>query len=179
MCVIADAERPVALAGVMGGADTEIGVGTTDVLLESAQFAPLVVRAAARGLALASPSSYRFERTPDPAMVEWASRPPASSRIRAAARRLEQGVVEAGRPAGTPAMVPLGAARVADVLGIDVAAARQREILTGLGFVEEVGSGGPARWRAPSWRRDVHREIDLVEEIARIEGYDQRSARSH
>jgi len=172
MGVIADAERPVALAGVMGGADTEIGVGTTDVLLESAQFAPLVVRAAARGLALASPSSYRFERTPDPAMVEWASRRAAALILELAGGRLEQGVVEAGRLAGTPAVVPLGAARVAEVLGIGVTADRQREILTGLGFVEEAGSGQPVRWRAPSWRRDVHREIDLIEEIARIEGYD-------
>jgi len=173
MGVIADAERPVALAGVMGGADTEIGVGTTDVLLESAQFAPLVVRAAARGLALASPSSYRFERTPDPAMVEWASRRAAAMILELAGGRLEQGVVEAGRLAGTPAVVPLAATRVAEVLGIDVPADRQREILTGLGFVEEAGTGQPARWRAPSWRRDVHREIDLVEEIARIEGYDR------
>lgn len=173
MGVIADAERPVALAGVMGGADTEIGAGTTDVLLESAQFAPLVVRAAARGLALASPSSYRFERTPDPAMVDWASRRAAALILELAGGRLEQGVVEAGRLAGSLAVVPLGAARVAEVLGIGVTADRQREILTGLGFVEEAGSGQPVRWRAPSWRRDVHREIDLIEEIARIEGYDR------
>lgn len=173
MGVIADAERPVALAGVMGGADTEIGVGTTDVLLESAQFAPLVVRAAARGLALASPSSYRFERTPDPAMVDWASRRAAALILELAGGRLERGVVAAGRLVGTPAVVPLGAARVAEVLGIDVTADRQREILIGLGFVEESGGGQTTRWRAPSWRRDVHREIDLVEEIARIEGYDR------
>ena len=91
MCVIADAEGPVALAGVMGGAESEIGDATTDILLESAQFAPLAVRAAARGLVLASPSSYRFERTPDPAAVEdrkstrlnssheWISRMPSSA----------------------------------------------------------------------------------------------------
>jgi phenylalanyl-tRNA synthetase beta chain len=173
MGVIADAERPVALAGVMGGADTEIGVGTADVLLESAQFAPLVVRAAARGLALASPSSYRFERTPDPAMVEWASRRAAALILELAGGVLEQGVVTAGRLAGTPAVVPLAPGRVAEVLGIDVAADRQREILMGLGFVEEPAAGGIPRWRAPSWRRDVHREIDLVEEIGRIEGYDR------
>ena len=82
MCVIADTERPIALAGVMGGADSEISDSTTDVFLESAQFAPLAVRAAARGLVLASGSSYRFERGPDPAAVEWAS-------LRAAALILE------------------------------------------------------------------------------------------
>jgi phenylalanyl-tRNA synthetase beta chain len=173
MGVIADAERPVALAGVMGGADTEIGAATTDVLLESAQFAPLVVRAAARGLSLASPSSYRFERTPDPVMVEWASRRAAALILELAGGTLERGVVTAGRLAGSPAVVPLAPGRVAEVLGIDVATDRQREILMGLGFVEEPAAGGIPRWRAASWRRDVHREIDLVEEIARIEGYDR------
>jgi phenylalanyl-tRNA synthetase beta chain len=172
MVVIADESQVHDIAGIMGGEHSGVSEGTTDVLLESAQFAPLVVRAAARGLALASPSSYRFERTPDPAMVEWASRRAAALILELAGGRLEQGVVEAGRLAGTPAVVPLGAARVAEVLGIGVTADRQREILTGLGFVEEAGSGQPVRWRAPSWRRDVHREIDLIEEIARIEGYD-------
>jgi phenylalanyl-tRNA synthetase beta chain len=157
----------------MGGADTEIGAATTCVLLESAQFAPLVVRAAARGLSLASPSSYRFERTPDPAMVEWASRRAAALILELAGGTLDTGVVTAGRLASTPAVVPLAFGCVARVLGIDVAADRQREILMGLGFVEEPAAGEVPRWRAPSWRRDVHREIDLVEEIARIEGYDR------
>jgi phenylalanyl-tRNA synthetase beta chain len=96
MCVIADAERPVALAGVMGGADSEISVDTTDVLLESAQFAPLAVRAAARGLVLQSASSYRFERTPDPAAVAWASRRAAALILDTAGGTLEQGVATAG-----------------------------------------------------------------------------------
>ena len=171
MCVIADAERPVALAGVMGGADTEITAATTDILLESAQFAPLPVRAAARGLVLASGSSYRFERGPDPAMVEWASRRAAALILDLAGGTLEAGFVEAGRLACTPALIPLDPARVAEVLGIDVPPQRQRAILTGLGFVSD--QQAPDRWRAPTWRRDAWREIDLVEEIARIEGYDR------
>ncbi|MFM8734625.1 MAG: phenylalanine--tRNA ligase subunit beta [Pirellulales bacterium] len=168
MCVIADAERPVALAGVMGGADTEITVDTTDVLLESAQFAPLPVRAAARGLVLASGSSYRFERGPDPAMVDWASRRAAQLILELAGGVLERGAVVAGELACAPAVIPLSPERVAEVLGADVTAARQREILTSLGFVAEADGG---RWRAPTWRRDCWRPIDLVEEIARIEGY--------
>ncbi|MEX0671459.1 MAG: phenylalanine--tRNA ligase subunit beta [Pirellulales bacterium] len=172
MCVIADAERPMALAGVMGGADTEIGPGTTDVLIESAQFAPLPVRAAARGLVLASPSSYRFERGPDPAMVDWASRRAAALVLELAGGLLERGSVVAGELACAPASIPLPAERVGEVLGMDVADTRQREILTGLGFVEEPAAGPQAqRWRAPTWRRDCWRDIDLVEEIARIEGY--------
>jgi len=172
MCVIADAERPVALAGVMGGADTEIGAATTDILLESAQFAPLAVRAAARGLSLASGSSYRFERGPDPAMVEWASRRAAALIIELAGGTLERGVMVAGKLACEPASIRLAAERVGEVLGVDIADARQRKILTTLGFVEERGGAlHDHRWRAPSWRRDCWREIDLVEEIARVEGY--------
>ena len=171
MGVIADAERPVALAGVMGGADTEITAATTDILLESAQFAPLPVRAAARGLALASDSSYRFERGPDPAMVDWAGRRAAALIMELAGGTLEAGVVEAGRLACTPAVIPLDPGRVADVLGIHVPEPRQREILAGLGFVAEPHA--PHVWRAPTWRRDAWREIDLVEEIGRIEGYDR------
>jgi len=172
MCVIADAERPVALAGVMGGADTEIAAETVDVLIESAQFAPLPVRAAARGLVLASASSYRFERGPDPAMVDWASRRAASLILEHAGGLLERGVAVAGQLACAPAEIRLAADRVGEVLGVDVADARQRQILTALGFVEARGAAPhDHRWRAPTWRRDCWREIDLVEEITRIEGY--------
>jgi len=83
------------------------------------------------------------------------------------------GAVEAGRPEAPRAPIELRQGRVAAVLGVDVPAARQREILVGLGFVEEAAGAGRAAWRSPSWRRDVSREIDLVEEIARIEGYDR------
>ena len=172
MCVIADAERPVALAGVMGGADTEIAADTVDVLIESAQFAPLPVRAAARGLVLASGSSYRFERGPDPAMVDWASRRAASLILELAGGVLERGVVVAGQLASAPVEIGLAADRIGEVLGVDIADARQRQILTALGFVEARGDAPhDHRWRAPSWRRDCWREIDLIEEIARIEGY--------
>ena len=171
MCVIADAAGPLALAGVMGGAESEIGGATTDILIESAQFAPLPVRAAARGLVLASASSYRFERGPDPAMVDWASRRTAALILELAGGTLDRGSLTAGRLACPAAEISLAATRVAAVLGVDVPAERQQRILTGLGFIEQSGPAG-SLWRAPSWRRDVWREIDLVEEIARIEGYD-------
>ncbi len=169
MCVIADAERPVALAGVMGGADSEISAATVDVLLESAQFAPLPVRAAARGLALASGSSYRFERGPDPAMVDWASRRAAALILELAGGVLDRGAVTAGELACSPAEIPLAATTVSDVMGIEVSPERQQKILLALGFQPEDQRG--RLWRAPTWRRDCLREIDLVEEIARIEGY--------
>ncbi|MFM8636003.1 MAG: phenylalanine--tRNA ligase beta subunit-related protein [Planctomycetia bacterium] len=116
MCVIADAERPVALAGVMGGAESEISSGTTDILLESAQFAPLAVRAAARGLVLASGSSYRFERGPDPAAVEWASRRAAALILEHAGGTLAPGVAAAGQLACSPATIDVRNRRVSDVL---------------------------------------------------------------
>lgn len=168
MCVIADAERPVALAGVMGGADSEISESTTDVLIESAQFAPLAVRAAARSLALASASSYRFERGPDPVMVDWASRRAATLILELAGGVLEQGDVTAGNLATRPALVALDPETVTEVLGYDLTEARQRHILSALGFQAD---GDSTRWHVPSWRRDCTRPVDLVEEIARIEGY--------
>lgn len=173
MCVIADAERPVALAGVMGGADSEISDSSTDILLESAQFAPLAVRAAARGLVLASGSSYRFERGPDPVAVDWASRRAAALILELAGGSLAAGVVEAGALACSPAAIELRDGRAADVLGVEVPVARQREILASLGFVPEKVEAAASHWRAPTWRRDAWREIDLIEEIARIEGYDR------
>jgi len=173
MCVIADAERPVALAGVMGGADTEITADTTDILLESAQFAPLPVRTAARRLVLGSPSSYRFERGPDPAAVDWASRRAAALILELAGGELDGPAAEAGRLACSPATIRLRPGRVAEVLGVDVPANRQRAILRPLGFVEQSDSAATMVWQAPSWRRDCSREIDLVEEIARIEGYEK------
>jgi phenylalanyl-tRNA synthetase beta chain len=172
MCVIADAREPVALAGVMGGAGTEITQATTDILLESAQFAPLPVRAAARGLVLASGSSYRFERGPDPAAVDWASRRAAALIIEIAGGRADSGCVTAGRLASTPATIDLRHDRAAEVLGIEIPFERQRAILAALGFVAEAVDAARSRWRAPTWRRDCWREIDLVEEIGRIEGYD-------
>lgn len=171
MGVIADADGPVALAGVMGGLGTEIGADTVDVLLESAQFAPLVVRAAARGLSLASPSSYRFERGPDPAAVDWASRRACDMILDMAGGTLAAGVVSAGRLQAPQATIRLRPDRVEEVLGMPVDGQRQRAILGGLGFVEAAPAGPESRWVAPTWRRDCSREIDLVEEIGRIEGY--------
>jgi phenylalanyl-tRNA synthetase beta chain len=173
-CVIADAERAVALAGVMGGAESEIDGTTTDVLLESAQFRSGAVRAAARGLGLASPSSHRFERGPDPGMVGWASLRAAALIMELAGGRLERQAVTSGRLVAPQAVIPLAGSYVSTVLGTDVPELRQRTILASLGFVEQppAAPAGPPRWQAPTWRRDVTRDIDLVEEIGRIEGYD-------
>ncbi len=175
MCVIADAERPVALAGVMGGLDSEISQQTTNVLIEAALFAPLSIRATARKLDLHSPSSYRFERALDPQGPEWASRRCCELILQLAGGTLHTGVVTA---TGTPVAVStepikLRFARFRKVLGIDIPAAAAIAILERLGLtVVSPATTESVSLRAPSWRRDLTREIDLIEEVARIYGYE-------
>ena len=172
MCVIADAKQAVAIAGVMGGAETEIRSETVDVFIESAQFAPLPVRYAARTLVLGSQSSYRFERGPDPAAVEWASCRAVSLILEIAGGSLVSPPVRVGKLNSSQATVDLRMHRVEEVLGVSIPSQRQREILQSLGFVEQDSSAEVSRWLVPSWRRDCTREVDLIEEVARIEGYD-------
>ena len=172
MCVISDAKQSVAIAGVMGGAETEISLETTDVLIESAQFAPLPVRSAARALVLGSPSSYRFERGPDPAAVEWASCRAVELILELAGGAFAAPAIQAGSLNSSQATIDLRMHRVEQVLGVSIPSQRQRETLQSLGFVEQESASDITRWLAPTWRRDCTREIDLVEEVARIEGYD-------
>ena len=172
MCVIADAKQAVAIAGVMGGAETEICPQTVDVLIESAQFAPLPVRYAARALVLGSQSSYRFERGPDPAAVEWASCRAVEIILEIAGSSSVDPPIRAGKLNSSQAIVDLRTHRVEEVLGVSIPSQRQREILQSLGFVEQESSAEVLRWLVPSWRRDCTREVDLIEEVARIEGYD-------
>jgi phenylalanyl-tRNA synthetase beta chain len=178
MCVIADAQRPVALGGVMGGADTEVSPTTTDVLIESAQFAPLSIRSTARKLKLHSPSSYRFERGTDPETVDWASRRCCELILKHAGGELVEGVIDLGarRPPREPIVLRL--AQLKRILGIDIPAEQVRKILAALGCQERAAQDKSSATSQvvlvpPSWRRDVAREIDLVEEVARIHGYDK------
>jgi len=170
MLVIADAERAQALAGVMGGADSEIGHGTTRVLLESAHFQPASVRRTSRLLGLRTEASVRFERGVDPAA------PPAG--IERACELLV--AIGAGEPVGpmidchpspaAPREVALRRARIPRVLGFDVDSAEVERILSRLGFELEAA---PDRWRVrvPSARMDVSREVDLIEEVGRHAGF--------
>ncbi len=129
MCVIADRDRPVALAGVMGGADTEVGPGTTDVLIESAEFDPLTIRTTARKLALQSDSSYRFERGLDPRGVDWASRRCCELILQIAGGELAAGVITVGRSIPTTEPVTLRLAQIPRILGIDVPRTEVERIL--------------------------------------------------
>ncbi len=172
MCVIADAQQAVALGGVMGGADTEVHDGTTDVLIESAEFAPLSIRNTARRLNLHSPSSYRFERGLDPRGVDWASRRCCELILELAGGELLDGVIDQGQPPAEEAVVTLRLSQLKRVLGIEIDRGEVERILQALGCRQEPSDASVVRMRVPSWRRDLTREIDLVEEVARIHGYD-------
>lgn len=171
--MIADAARPVALGGVMGGLDTEVTESTRDVLIEAADFAPLAVRAAARRHALHSPSSYRFERGVDPLGIDWASRRCCELILEIAGGELCEGVIEVGPPAPQRAEVKLRYAQIPRVLGAQIADEEVRRILTALGCEQTHTCGVCVKTVPPSWRADLTREIDLIEEVARIHGYDK------
>ena len=175
MCVIADADHPVAIAGVMGGAETEISYSTKDVLIESALFTPLAIRNTSRKLKLRSDSSYRFERALDPHGPEWASRRCCELILELAGGELLDGVVFAGtKPPATREPIPFRFGQLKRVLGIDVPISEAIRILEALGLKIVSRDGDiSAQFRAPSSRLDLTREIDLIEEVIRIHGYDK------
>jgi phenylalanyl-tRNA synthetase beta chain len=170
--VIADAERPVAVAGVMGGADTEISNTTINVLLESACFDALSIRKTSRALGLSSEASYRFERGADVEMARYAS-DRAAALIRAlAGGTIYRDVIDVyPRPRQTQTVM-LRRQRIAAFLGAAVEDTIVETILRRLGFVTQPAAGG---WSVdvPSHRLDVAREEDLLDDIARHYGFDK------
>ena len=171
--VIADAQRPVALAGVMGGADTEISGRTTDVLLEAAVFDPLSIRTTARLLAMPSEASYRFERRVDPCGTDWASRRTCQLIAQVAGGRVARGVVAAGRPLPAPPELALRIPRIETLLGMPIPADVAAAILARLECEVLEATPQRIRVRVPSWRPDLEREVDLIEEVARHYGYEK------
>ncbi|MBN1911483.1 MAG: phenylalanine--tRNA ligase subunit beta [Pirellulales bacterium] len=171
-CVIADTNNPVAIGGVMGGAATEISRTTRDILIEAAEFEPVAIRTAARTLNLHSDSSYRFERRIDAENIDWASRRCCELILELAGGQLCQGVVDVGPAPPKRKPITLRLDRIPRILGIDVPVEKVRKILTALGNEELRAEADRVEVIPPSWRRDLSREIDLIEEVARIHGYD-------
>ena len=173
MLVIADANRAVALAGVMGGKDSEIGFETSQVFLESARFDPLCVRRTTRALGMEkTDSSYRFERGIDPTLPDRASRRAAQLILEIAGGELLAGCLEAGSAAVPTKTVKLRWSKLRQVLGIDVGQSEAVDVLRRLQFQPQK-TGDGLEVTVPSWRADVSIEADLVEEIARSIGYDR------
>jgi phenylalanyl-tRNA synthetase beta chain len=172
MLIIADARRPVAIAGVMGGLDTEVSDTTGIILLEDAFFDPVSVRTTSRRLSLPSEAAFRFERTVDVEAIEWASRRTAQLVIQAAGGRAAKGVVDIYpvKPATRQATLRLG--RLKMLLGIELPAQQVMEILSRLSFGPQQKDNSII-CSVPSWRSDIYREADLIEEVARVYGYNK------
>jgi phenylalanyl-tRNA synthetase beta chain len=180
MVVIADARRAIALGGVMGGVDSEVTTSTTDLLLEAALFTPLAIRRAARKLRLHSPASYRFERRVDPGGLNWALDRCCQWIHQLAGGRSLSEMLVAGELSVSAETIHLRRSRLRKVLGIDVPWEKAVAILGSLGcrILGESSANANAEEHSvtvasPSFRGDLTREIDLIEEIARIYGYEQ------
>ncbi|MFZ4483062.1 MAG: phenylalanine--tRNA ligase subunit beta [Chthoniobacterales bacterium] len=171
--VIADEAKAVALAGVMGGAETGVTATTTDLLLESAWFEPSRVRRTSRELGLQTDSSYRFERRVDPAGVISASARAVELILLLAGGTADAEILTAGSPPVLEPEVAMDNGRCRALLGLDIADDEIAAILTRLGLTN-LGAGS---WRVPSFRPDLTREVDLCEEVIRIAGIERVPSR--
>ncbi len=170
--LITDPTGPVALAGIMGGSSTEIHDGTTEVLLESAHFDPSTIRRGARALGMDTEASYRFERTVDPGGTVQALDRACELIAEFCEGEVEiaAGVVDAYPNPYQEAEIELRPARANSLLGVEIGAAEMAGYLRLLDL--EVKAGEVLRVRVPTFRQDLQKEIDLVEEVARVHGYE-------
>src|SRR5262245_17962483 len=173
MLVIADAERPVAIAGVKGGEDSGITEKTADVLLEAAYFAPAQTRATSKALGLSTEASYRFERGTDPEIVAKASDRAAALIAEIAGGEVLNGLVDAYPAKAARDWIGFRRARYTALTGLRIELGEAERILRSLGFAVEADvENDRLRAAPPSWRVDISVEEDLIEEVARIAGYD-------
>jgi len=172
-CVIADPVEAVALAGIMGGANSEINSSTVDVLMESAQFDQVATRRTARALGISTESSYRFERGVDPVGVDTASRRSIHLIQKIAGGKVAKGVLDSNPNVFTPAETKVTLKGIKRILDMDVTAEKTEAIIKSLGC--EIKKSGDGAWlvKNPSWRPDLTREADYVEEIIRVIGFDK------
>src|SRR5476651_2289713 len=173
MLLIADETKPVALAGIMGGKNSEINASTTDVLIESAYFKSQNILATSKKLELRTDSSYRFERGGDVEICDWASRR-AAQLICDLANGQVLGHAIDNFPHQTPAKpITLHFAKTKDLLGIGISHSEQVSFLTKLGLTVTEQTPGICTFKIPSWRVDLKREVDLIEEVGRLYGIEK------
>ena len=170
MCVVADHERAVGIGGVMGGEETGVTPSTKNILLEAAYFLPASIRKTARELSLPSDASYRFERGVDSEMVLQ-----ASARATELIREIGGGtpvkeINVAGKLPPNPADVSLSYEKCDRVVGISIRPKTVDEILDGFGLIKSKSTSKGGTWKIPSYRRDLQRDVDLIEEVVRAYG---------
>jgi len=172
MLVIADAQEPICVAGVMGGANSEVTERTTNILLESANFDPISIRQTAKKLGLHSESSHRFERGVDVNSTDLASQRAIKLILDLAGGEVAKGVIDLYPNPVEPLELNLNVNRINRLLGTDIGEDEMIELLTNLEFEVEKENDNLIV-KVPTFRGDISREADLVEEIARMYGYDQ------
>ena len=170
--VIADGERAVGIAGVMGGEESGVTDSTKNVLLESAYFLPASIRRTARDLNLPSDASYRFERGVDPQMILTASRRATELICKVAGAKSAATIALAGELPPDPPDVSLRHERLDQLVGIHIQPTNADAILTRFGLAKSDSVSRP-HWKIPSYRRDLQREVDLIEEIIRAHGIEK------
>ena len=170
--LICSGDRPVALAGVMGGADTEIEDTTSNILLESAYFSPVGIRKTSKRTGLKSESSSRFERGIDINNVSFALDRAAELISRLSGGTIAEGIIDAYPDPVSPREISLSVDRVCSLVGISTDSHEIAELLEGLGFEVLSLSSDALLLRVPTFRVDIEREVDIVEEVARLLGYD-------
>ena len=173
MLMIRDADQPVAIAGVMGGRDSEVAGGTADILLECALFEPKQVRSTRRALGMSTDASYRFERGVDPTAMETSVRRAAALILATAGGRLDGEIIDTCPVPWEVPRVTLRPSRVAHLLGVDFTPAEIIALLAPLGYTVAERGDDALEFKVPGHRcRDTLREVDLIEEVARTHGYD-------
>jgi phenylalanyl-tRNA synthetase beta chain len=172
MLIIADAQEPVAVGGVMGGLQSEVGDACTRVFLEGAMFKPTSIRRTARALGMQSEASMRFQRGADPEMAAFAVDRAAMLMQQLAGAKVAGGRLDEYPNKKDPIEITLRYERTGLLLGTRIEPPRQQTILESLGFEITGSAQDHLTARVPSWRHDAEREADLIEEIARLYGYE-------
>lgn len=173
MLLICDGQRPVAIAGVMGGQNSEVTQQTTEILLESAYFDAVGIRRASRALTLSTDASYRFERGVDPQGTVNALERAAQLIVELCGADLVPGGIDCVSNIGAPKEILLRTSRVNSQLGIVFDQSEISSLLARIGINSKVVDTNTLKVLAPSFRVDIEREIDLIEEVARLKGYNE------